>query len=348
MGTVKPRRDETMWRRATSPLQRLSEDKAAPAAKAEQRVRWNSSYSDLEYTKPENHDACPPVSRCTLNLSQMESHSDYRNGDMDGTQGHKPGSTSQTADRALTVLRALLDAGHPLSLTEIARRCGLPVSTTHRLLGSLRHQNLARQFPETSKYTLGLGLLEYGYAILNNLDVREHATASLTALNRATRETVHLAILDGFDLVYIDRRDSEHGIRVHTSIGRRGTPHTTGVGKALLAFLPDTDLERYLSQPLARKTSRSITDPEALREELRITRDRGYALDDGEDKDHVRCVAAPILGPAGLPLAAISVSVPDSRFTITELLTLVPQVLEHTQTLSRGIGFNPAPDGRFS
>ncbi|MFO7545089.1 MAG: IclR family transcriptional regulator [Trueperaceae bacterium] len=266
---------------------------------------------------------------------------------MDRTQARKTVQTSQTADRALAVLRTLLVAGRPISLSEIARSCGLAPSTTHRLLASLQRHNFARQIAETSKYTLGLGLLEYGYAILNGLDVREHAATALASLNRTTRETIHLAILDEFDLVYVDRRDSEHGIRVHTSIGRRGTPHTTGVGKALLAFLPEAVQEEYLSRPLACKTARSVTDPDVLRAELRRTRERGFAIDDGEDKEHVRCVAAPILGPDGSPLAAISVSVPDTRYEVDQLIALAPLVLEQTRTLSRSIGFRSAPDGRF-
>lgn len=265
---------------------------------------------------------------------------------MDRAQGRKTVQTSQTADRALAVMRTLLVAGQPLSLSEIARRCELAPSTTHRLLASLQRHNFARQITETSKYALGLGLLEYGYAILNELDIREHAASALASLNRTTRETIHLAVLDGFDLVYVDRRDTEYGVRVHTSIGRRGTPHTTGVGKAMLAYLPKAELEAYLSRPLARKTTRSITDPDALRADLTRTRERGFAIDDGEDKEHVRCVAAPILGPGGRPLAAISISVPDSRYDIDQLIALAPLVLEQTRALSRDVGFRLRPDGR--
>jgi DNA-binding IclR family transcriptional regulator len=268
-----------------------------------------------------------------------ESGSYYRNGGLAGARKTRP--TSQTADRALDVLRAMLVARRPLALTEIAEACGLAPSTTHRLLASLVRRNFARQDPDTSKYALGLGLLEFGYAILNDLDVRELAAPALTELNRATGETVHLAVLDGHDLVYIDRRDTHHGVRVNTSIGRRGTPHTTGVGKALLAHLPDTAIDAYLARlPLERKTAKSISDPGALRAELRRVRDRGYATDDGEDKDHVCCVAAPILGRGGVPLASISISVPDSRLTLAELVGFVPRLLEQVQRLSRHFGYH--------
>ena len=269
-----------------------------------------------------------------------ESRSNYRNAVVGRDAARKTAPTNQTADRAFEVLGALLVARRPLAVSEIARTCGFAPSTTHRLLASLVRYNFAQQDPETSKYRLGLGLLEYGYAILNGLDVREHAAPVLTELNRATRETVHLAILDGHDLVYIDRRDTQHGIRVNTSIGRRGTPHTTGIGKALLAFLPEQGVDAYLeSVRLEPKTARSITDPDVLRRELAQTRERGYAIDDGEDKDHVCCVAAPILGAGGHPVASISISVPDSRATVDDLLRLTPLLLEQTQRLSRSIGF---------
>lgn len=269
-----------------------------------------------------------------------ESRSYNRNGDDGAEVARKTRPTSQTADRALDVLRTMLTSRRPLTLGEIAQACGLAPSTTHRLLASLVRHNFARQDPDTSKYALGLGLLEFGHAILNDLDVRELAAPALSELNRATGETVHLAVLDGHDLVYIDRRDTHHGVGVNTSIGRRGTPHTTGVGKALLAHLPDAAIDAYLARvPLAPKTGRSITDPEALRGELARVRERGYATDDGEDKDHVCCVAAPILGRGGEPLASISISVPDSRHALAELVAFVPRLLAQTQRLSRHFGY---------
>jgi IclR family transcriptional regulator, KDG regulon repressor len=275
----------------------------------------------------------------------METHSYYRNVDVAPSR-RKTRPTSQTADRALSVLRLMLAARRPLALSEIAQASGLAASSTHRLLASLVHQNFARQDAETSKYSLGLGLLEFGYAILNDLDVRELAAPALTELNHATGETVHLAILDAHDLVYIDRRDTHHGVRVHTSIGRRGTPHTTGVGKALLAYLSDGAIDAYLARvPLAAKTARSITDPQALRAELARSRARGYATDDGEDKDHVCCIAAPILGGGGEPLAAISISVPDSRLTLAELTAFAPLLLEHVLRLRRDIGYRSGTSG---
>jgi DNA-binding IclR family transcriptional regulator len=269
-----------------------------------------------------------------------ESRSYNRNGDDEAEVVRKTRPTSQTADRAFDVLRAMLAARRPLTLSEIAQACGLAPSTTHRLLASLVRHNFARQDPDTSKYALGLGLLEFGYAILNDLDVRELAAPALTELNRTTGETVHLAVLDGHDLVYIDRRDTHHGVRVNTSIGRRGTPHTTGVGKALLAHLPDTAVDAYLARvPLVPKTANSITDPDVLRHELARSRARGYATDDGEDKDHVCCIAAPILGRGGEPLASISISVPDSRYSLDQLVDFVPHLLEQVQRLSRHFGY---------
>lgn len=264
-----------------------------------------------------------------------------RNGEVEPEAARKTRPTSQTADRALDVLRAMLAARRPLTLSEVAQACCLAPSTTHRLLASLMRQNFARQDADTAKYALGLGLLEFGHAILNDLDVRELAAPALAELNRATGETVHLAVLDGHDLVYIDRRDTHHGVRVNTSIGRRGTPHTTGVGKALLAHLPDVALDAYLARvPLEPKTANSITDPVALRSELARSRARGYATDDGEDKDHVCCIAAPILGRGGEPLASISISVPDSRYTLDQLVDFVPRLLEQAQRLSRHFGYH--------
>jgi IclR family transcriptional regulator, KDG regulon repressor len=249
--------------------------------------------------------------------------------------------TSQTADRAIEVLFVLLRARRPLALGEISHDSGFPPATTHRLVRSLTRYNLVRQDPETSKYSLGLGLLEFSHAILNQLDVRELAAATLSELNELTRETIHLAILDGLELVYVDRRDTRHSIRINTSIGRRGTPHTTGVGKALLAFCPDEVVAAYLARaPLAAKTPNSITDAGRLHEELRRIRDRGFATDDAEDKPHVLCVAAPVFDVRGQPVAAISISSPDSRHSLESLMQFVPVLLEHTARISRTMGFH--------
>jgi IclR family transcriptional regulator, KDG regulon repressor len=252
-------------------------------------------------------------------------------------------ATNQTVDRALDVLFALLRAGAPVGLGEVGNTCGLAPSTTHRLLSSLVRRNLAAQDPVTNHYRLGLGLLEFANAILNHLDVREAATPALNELSELTQETIHLAVLDGLDLVYIDRRDTPHAIRLNTSIGRRTTPHTTGVGKALLAFSPPGTLERYLSEAsLAPKTENSITTPERLRAELKRTRERGYAVDDQEDKPHIRCIAAPILGTRGHALAAVSISVPDSRHTLRSLERWLPELLERTHRTSMAMGFTGA------
>lgn len=260
------------------------------------------------------------------------------------TTERKTAQTSQTADRALEVLFVLLRENRPLALGEIGRACGLAPSTSHRLVSSLVRYNLVKQDPETSKYALGLGLLEFGNAILNSLSVRELAAAPLTELNRFTQETIHLAVLDDLAMVYIDRRDTPHAIRLNTSIGRRGTPHTTGVGKALLAFAPPAFIDRYLREvPLEPRTPNSITDADALRDELECTRERGYAIDRFEDKPHVLCIAAPILDGRDNAIAAVSVSVPDSRHSLDSLLGFAPALLERTRQVSRSLGHRPDP-----
>ena len=230
-----------------------------------------------------------------------------------------------------------------MGLGEVGTVCRLAPSTTHRLLTSLVRRNLASQDPVTGHYHLGLGLLEFSHAILNDLDVREAATPALNELAELSQETLHLAVLDGLELVYIDRRDTPHAIRLNTSIGRRTTPHTTGVGKALLAYAATETVERYLQEvPLQAKTPHSITSREHLERELQRTRDRGYALDDQEDKPHVRCIAAAVRGADGLAVAAVSISVPDSRCTLASLQRWAPDLTRRTHRVSLAMGFRPA------
>lgn len=252
--------------------------------------------------------------------------------------------SNQTVDRALDVLFALLAGGPSMALSDIARACDLAPSTTHRLLTSLVARNLVQHETGGGRYRLGLGLLAFSHAILNGLDVREASTAPLNDLAEHTRETIHLAVLDGFDLVYVDRRDTPHAIRLNTSIGRRTTPHTTGVGKALLAFSDDDFVQHYLAVTEFRaRTPSSLLTATALLEDLQVTRERGYAIDRQEDQLHVQCIAAPVLGPTGTAVAAISISAPDSRRSLDELEAWAPDLLERTRRIGLALGWRGAP-----
>src|SRR5690606_18422404 len=156
-------------------------------------------------------------------------------------------------------------------------------------------------------YRLGLRLFELGNTVLANLELHREGRAIVDALQRLTSRAVHLAVFDGLRAVVIQRTESS---AVPSTMVENSPAHCTSVGKAILAFQPDEVLQRVIGAGLRRFTETTITEPAALAEELRLTRQRGYAIDNGEHQPGLRCVGAPIHNQAGAVFAAISVSAP--------------------------------------
>lgn len=232
----------------------------------------------------------------------------------------------QSVDRALDLLEALASSEGEVSITALANRTALHVSTVHRLLSTLLRRGYVRQNPETSRYFTGAKLATLAEAQSRFNELRHRARPILRALTDQTRETSNLVVLDDVMAVYIDTVPSTQVVRMFTTVGNRVPLHATGAGKALLAWLPpdrrDAIVERL---DLRAYTHRTIIEKPALKRALEEIRERGYAVDDEEFDDSVRCVSAAV-GPLGAPVAAISVSAPASRMTRQRCLELAPIV----------------------
>lgn len=230
----------------------------------------------------------------------------------------------QSVDRALDLLEALTGADGEVSITMVASRTGLHVSTAHRLLATLLRRGYVRQNPDTSRYYAGpkLTVLAEGGSRFGELRLR--ARPVLQALAESTRETANLSVLDDTAAVYLDTVAGPQMVRLFTTVGNRVPLHATGAGKALLAWLPVPRREAILERiDLRPHTVHTIASADALRKALEEIRERGYAVDDEEFDDGVRCVAVPV-GPLGAPIAAISVSGPASRLGRPRLGELAP------------------------
>lgn len=227
---------------------------------------------------------------------------------------------------AIGRVSALLDAfdgGHRLTLAQIARRTGLPRSSTHRMLDQLvRLQWLRRTGHE---YELGTKLIELGHRAVHQNRVYQAAAPFLWDLHRATGMVVHLAILDGTDVVYLDKVAGRMGLSIPTQVGSRQPAHCTGVGKAMLAYSPLDQLEGLDDADLIRKTNYSITDSADLRVALSEIRTRGVAFDREECAPGFGCVAAPV-GPIDEPVAAVSVCGPVDRLPFDNRLAAAVRV----------------------
>src|SRR5829696_1114710 len=223
------------------------------------------------------------------------------------------GQRVQSLDRALDLLEALASSDE-LGVSEIAARTGLVPSTAHRLLGTLVARGYAAQSPATGRYLLGYKLLELTSGLQDRMArLRTVARPHLEAIQSETGETTNLVVLEGRDVVYVDSVSGTRSVRLFTEIGRAIPAHTSGAGKALLAWRQPADIAALFGDaPLAAATPRTLTTLEALDEDFTRIRRRGYSTDNEEHELGVACVATPILDHTGLALAAISVSGPTS------------------------------------
>lgn len=245
----------------------------------------------------------------------------------------------QAVDRALAILETLKAAGEALGVTELGARVGLHKSTVYRLLATLARHGYVQQDPATERYSLGLKLVELGTAVLDHLELRELARPYLKRLMEASQEVAHLVVLQDGDVVYIDKVECPGPVKMYSQLGRRAPAHATAVGKALLAFLPPAQVEAILARGLPRLTPHTITDPERLRTELHLVRERGYAVDNEENELGIRCVAGPIFNHTGQVVAAFSISGLAMRLTVPRLEGLAGLVCRTSQEISARLGY---------
>jgi DNA-binding IclR family transcriptional regulator len=245
--------------------------------------------------------------------------------------------SAKTLVKGLTLVDATAAAEGPVTLGELVGASGLPRPTAVRLLEVLLEQGVLQSAGRS--YALGPRLAVWGQRYLDGLDVRAQAEDLMRALADRTRETCYLGVRDGRKVLYVAKADSPQAVRPAAHIGTRNPLHSTGIGKALLAFAPPEDAIEYARGPLEAKTPNTILDADRLIEEMERTRARGYAIDDVENEDGVRCVAAAIRDHAGQVVAALSVSAPAYRFAPEDLPALAPEVIAAADEISSRIGY---------
>jgi IclR family transcriptional regulator, KDG regulon repressor len=229
-----------------------------------------------------------------------------------------------------------------LGVSELARRLGLGKSTAHRLVATLAAEHLLEQNRETGKYRLGLAIYDLGASVSAHFALHEAALPSMAQLRNTTGETVHLAVLDGREVVYIDRLDSPDSVRLFLEVGRRMWAHCTATGKVLLAHVPEDRLERLLAGwELKDRTPSTITDHHRLRDELREVRRRGWAQNRHESEVGLLSVGAPVRNAMGDVVAAMSVVGPARRMD-PAMDRITMELLEAAAAGSRRMGYRKA------
>ena len=256
----------------------------------------------------------------------------------------KPNNLVQSIERVATIFDVLAQSSQGISLRELSAKVKLPKGTTHRLLSSLAYYGYVRQTPETKNYHLGLRLIELGNSVLNQLDIRSQAKPYLKDLSERIKETVHLVILDQYEALYIDKVESnvkQGGLQMVSRVGFRVSLHCSSVGKVLSAHLSENKLDGIIQQKgLSKRTKNTITNSESLKAHLKIVRSQGFAIDDEENEEGIRCVGAPIFNQQGQVIAAISISGPTVRITKKSLQNfLKKEIIKTAAAISRELGY---------
>jgi DNA-binding IclR family transcriptional regulator len=246
---------------------------------------------------------------------------------------------SQSLDRALALLTEL--AGGPRTLDQLAETVDVHKSTVLRLLRTLQSRGFVQR-ADPRHYRLGVALFDLANRALEDRDVRQCAAPALRRLNERTGHTVHLASHEGGEVVYIDKYDGTHTVRMYSRIGRRAPLHCTAVAKVLLAALPVAERTSVAgSMDYPKLTANTITTPAEYLAELEHVLALGYALDNAEHEDFIHCAAAPVRAAGGGVVAAVSISVPRMVLDTEGLLALVPGLLRAAAEASQECGWVP-------
>jgi len=245
----------------------------------------------------------------------------------------------KSVERALSILECF-NGSAERKLSEIVEEMQLSKSTVYGLVNTLTAKGFLEQNPLTKGYRLGIKLFELGGLVLKRMDLRNEAKPFCMELSKKYNATVHLAAYYEDEVVYVDKVDSPGSIIIYSQIGKRAPMHCTGVGKAIMAYLPRNVIENYLKKhPLQKFTDYTITDTEQLIKELKLTRKRGYAIDNEEIEFGLRCIAAPIFSHRDFPVAAVSISAPTARLPEEEIETIASDVQMYAQQISQRLGY---------
>jgi IclR family KDG regulon transcriptional repressor len=241
---------------------------------------------------------------------------------------------------AVRLLKSFSEGEAEIGVTSLSRRLGVAKSTVYRLASTLVSEGLLEQNPETEKYRLGMSLFGLGALVRQRMNVATDARPFLFHLREATGETVHLAILEGPEIVFVLNLESNHAIRMRADLGARKPAFCTAEGRAMLAFQPQDVVNDVLGRRLVARTPKTIIDVKQIKAALDDVRARGYATEDEQSELGMRSVAAPIRNSNGRVVAAIGLAGPMQRISDEALATFAPLVADAARTISARLGYN--------
>ena len=245
--------------------------------------------------------------------------------------------------KGLALVELVADSDRPLRLVDLVEAGGMPRPTALRLLDVLCRAEVLRVDGE-GRYTLGARVAAWGQSFLDRLDLRSQAVDLMEQLVDISGETCFLGVVDRQQVLYLAAVNSPQPVRPAARPGFRNPLHCTGIGKVLLSGMTDAEVLELLVTPLERRTENTLTSPPDVLTQIALVRARGYAIDEIENEEGVRCVAAPIRDHTGAVVAGLSVSAPAYRFSTEDVYRLAPEVLRVTAELSRRLGAPVAPE----
>jgi IclR family KDG regulon transcriptional repressor len=240
---------------------------------------------------------------------------------------------------AIRLLKAFSEDEVEIGISALARRLSLAKSTVHRLAVTLVSEGLLEQDRDSSKYQLGIALFRLGALVRRRMNVSNEARPYLYDLRETVNESVHLAILDETEIMYVYNLESTHAIRMRSDIGVRKPAYCTAEGQAILAFAPDDVVARMIAAGLTARTPKTITSPEKFGKELALTRQRGCAIEDEESELGMVSIAAPIRDDSGEVVAAVGIAGPVTRLTKKSIAAFVPHVIATADQVSTRLGY---------
>lgn len=276
-----------------------------------------------------------------LRWEEIRLHSDQVSASVQATASGKRRQSVRSVAHVLDVLDYLDSCRDEAGVTEVGEALGMHKSTASRILSTMETRGYVSRNDITGKYSLGMRLLELSRTKLEQLDLRPRARPFLEELVRKTDETAHLAVLDQGRVVYIDKVDTPQTLMMRSRVGYRIAAHCTALGKAILAELPIGTVDSILADKgMTRFTPNTITDRAVLKEHLRRVQDQGFAIDDEEHEEGIRCAAAAVLDHAGRVAGAISVSGPTIRVSRQRVEEIGNLVRDASRRLSSSLGYS--------
>lgn len=245
----------------------------------------------------------------------------------------------QAIDRSVSILNCFSKNKRELKLSEISDETNLNKSTVHGILSTLKYHGYINQDEKTQKYRLGLELLKYGELVLGAIDISTIAKPIICMMSRSLGETVHIGIMDGSEIVYVLKAESEDSIKISASIGSRSPLFLTADGRAILAHMNLEKAIIHIPEKMDKLTENTIIEREKFIDELKIIRKNGYAIDNEEIMEGIVCIAAPIFDYDGEARYGMSILGPASRLTGEKLQECLELILDKAKEISHNIGY---------